>query len=52
VAYTESRITGTYYEDPTEIERYRATWDRVQLDAFNPDQSRALLARLAEEITA
>jgi transcriptional regulator with XRE-family HTH domain len=52
VAYTESRISGTYYEDPAEIMRYRDTWSRVQLLAHTPETSRAILARRLEEITA
>ena len=51
VAYTESRISGTYYEDPAEIMRYRDTWSRVQLLAETPEQSRAILAQRVEEIT-
>jgi transcriptional regulator with XRE-family HTH domain len=49
VAYTESRISGTYYKDPAEIMRYRDTWSRVQLLAHTPEQSRAMVARRAEE---
>ncbi|PXY16474.1 hypothetical protein BAY59_38610 (plasmid) [Prauserella coralliicola] len=51
VAYTESRISGRYYEDPAEIMRYRDTWSRVQLLAETPEQSRAILAQRVEEIT-
>lgn len=51
VAYVESRITGTYYEDAADIARYRDTWSRVQLQALKPEQSQAVLARRAEEIT-
>jgi len=52
VAYTESRISGTYYEDAAEVMRYRDTWSHVQLQALTPEQSRAVLARRVEEITA
>lgn len=52
VAYVESRISGTYYEDAAEILRYRDTWSRVQLQALTPEETRALLARRVEEITA
>ncbi|MGH3586543.1 MAG: helix-turn-helix domain-containing protein [Pseudonocardia sp.] len=51
VAYVQSRISGTYYENAAEIARYHETWGLVQLQALNPDESRALLARRAEEIT-
>lgn len=52
VAYTESRISGRYYEQASEIMRYRDTWGRVQLLAETPEQSRAILAQRAEEMTA
>jgi hypothetical protein len=51
VAYTESRIHGTYYENAAEIQRYRETWSLVQLQALSPDESRAVMTRHAEEIT-
>lgn len=51
VAYTESRIGGTYYENAAEILAYRDTWSRVQLLALKPDESRALLSRRIEECT-
>lgn len=52
VVYTESRISGTYYEDAAEIMRYRDTFTRVQVEARTPEESRVILARRAEEITA
>lgn len=51
VAYTETLISGTYHESAAEIMRYRDTWSRLQLLAQSPDQSRAILARRAQEIT-
>lgn len=50
IVYVESRIGGTYYEDPAEILRYRDTWSLVQLHALNPEESRELLVRRVEEI--
>jgi transcriptional regulator with XRE-family HTH domain len=52
VAYVESRISGTYYEDPAEILRYRDTWSRVQLQALGIKETRDFLVRRVEEITA
>lgn len=52
VAYTESRISGTYHQDAAAIMRYRDTWSRVQLLAETPEQSRTILAQRAEEISA
>lgn len=51
VIYIESRIRGTYYEDPSEIANYRDAWSRVQLLALSPTDSRELLTRQAKEIT-
>lgn len=50
VAYVQSRINGTYYEDAAEIARYRDTWSLVQLKALSPEESRELLARRVKEI--
>lgn len=52
VAYTETRINGTYHENAAAILRYRDTWSRLQLLAEKPDRSRAILAQRVEEITA
>lgn len=51
VAYSETRISGTYHEDVAAILRYRDTWSRVQLLAETPEKSAAILAQRAEEIT-
>jgi hypothetical protein len=51
VAYTQTRISGTYHEDAAELARYRDTWSLVQLGALSPEESRAVLARRAEEIS-
>jgi transcriptional regulator with XRE-family HTH domain len=51
VAYTESRVSGNYYEKPADIQCYRDTWSLVQLQALNPEESLATLVRRAEEIT-
>ncbi len=52
IAYTESRIQGTYYEQADQIQRYRDTWSSVQLQAATPEETRAILADRAEEIAA
>lgn len=49
VVYTETRIRGTYYEDPADVAKYRDTWSEIQLLALDPDNSRDLLARRAQE---
>lgn len=51
VAYTESRISGTYYEDLAEITRYRETLTRLQVQARRPEETPAILARRIEELS-
>jgi transcriptional regulator with XRE-family HTH domain len=51
VAYAESRIGGTYYEDPAEIMIYRNTLRRIQIQARTPQETRTLLVRRIEELT-
>jgi hypothetical protein len=51
IAYVESRIGGTYYEDPVEIMTYRNTLRRIQIHARTPEETRALLVRRIEELT-
>ena len=51
IAYVESRIKSTYYEDPAEIMTYRNTLRRIQIQACPPEETRALLIRRIEELT-
>ncbi|MGH3719075.1 MAG: helix-turn-helix domain-containing protein [Pseudonocardiaceae bacterium] len=51
IAYVESRIGGTYYEDPAEIMTYSNTLRRIQIHARTPQETRALLVRRIEELT-
>ncbi|MGH3770121.1 MAG: helix-turn-helix domain-containing protein [Pseudonocardiaceae bacterium] len=51
IAYVESRIGGTYYEDPAEIMTYRNTMRRIQVHARTPQETRTLLVRRIEELT-
>ncbi|MGH3621928.1 MAG: helix-turn-helix domain-containing protein [Sciscionella sp.] len=43
VAYTQSRVSAAYYEDPAQIMRYRNTLTRLQVEALTPDKSLAHL---------
>jgi transcriptional regulator with XRE-family HTH domain len=52
MAYTEDRIRGSYYDDPEDIARYRATLTRLQDLAYSVDDSLAALLRRVEELTA
>ncbi|MBV9010516.1 MAG: helix-turn-helix domain-containing protein [Pseudonocardiales bacterium] len=50
IAYVESRIGATYYEDPVEIMTYRNTLRRIQIQARTPEESQTLLVRRIEEL--
>ncbi len=49
VVYVETRVRGVYYEDPAEIQPYRQALIRLQVQALNPDESPAMIQRIAEE---
>jgi len=51
IAYVESRIGNTYYEDRAEIMTYRNTLRRIQIHARTPQETRTLLVRRIEELT-
>lgn len=50
VVYVETRVRGIYYEDPAEILLYRQALTRLQVQALTPDESPAMIARLAKEL--
>jgi transcriptional regulator with XRE-family HTH domain len=52
IAYTEDLVRGTYYDDPADIERYRATLSRLLKAAYSIEESRAALQRRTEELSA
>jgi len=52
VAYTEDRIKGTYYDDPEEIARYRATMNLLQAQAYSGEESRTVILRRVEDLLA
>jgi len=52
VAYTEDRIKGTYYDDPEEIARYRATLSLLQAQAYSAEESRTVILRRVEDLLA
>lgn len=51
IVYTEDRVRGTYYDDPEDIARYRATFARLVQAALSAEESRAVLLRRVEELT-
>jgi len=52
VTYTEDRIKGTYYDDPEEIARYRATLSLLQAQAYSAEESRTVILRRVEDLLA
>ncbi len=52
VAYTEDRIKGTYYDDPEEIARYRATLTLLQAQAYSSEESRTVILRRVDDLLA
>jgi transcriptional regulator with XRE-family HTH domain len=50
VVYVETRVRGIYYEDPAEIQSYRQALTRLQVQALSPDESPAMIQRIAEEL--
>jgi hypothetical protein len=52
VVYTEDRIKGTYYDDPEEIARYRATLTLLQAQAYSAEESRTVILRRVDDLLA
>ncbi|HEY4008217.1 MAG TPA: helix-turn-helix transcriptional regulator [Pseudonocardia sp.] len=50
VGYADGRIRGSYYEDPTEVLRYRNTLTRLHDLACHPEESQAMIRRRLEEL--
>jgi transcriptional regulator with XRE-family HTH domain len=50
VVYVETRVRGIYYEDPAEIQLYRKALTRLQVHALTPDESPAMIQRIADEL--
>lgn len=50
VVYVETRVRGIYFEDPAEIQLYRQALTRLQVQALTPEESPALIQRIAEEL--
>lgn len=44
--YVETRVRGIYYEDPPQVTDYRRAFERLQLQALRPDESREALAKI------
>ena len=51
VVYVESQAGSLYLERPPEVERYAAMYNHLMAKALDPDESQALIARAAAEMT-
>jgi transcriptional regulator with XRE-family HTH domain len=51
VVYLEGQAGSLYLERPPEVERYAAIFSHLIAKALDPDESRALIARAAAEMT-
>jgi len=50
VVYVENQVGSLYLEDPAAIDRYDAVYNHLRAKALDPDQTRNLLAQVAEEL--
>ena len=44
--YVETRARGIYYEDPPQVTEYRRVFERLQVQALRPDESREAFAKI------
>lgn len=51
VAYTDGMITGSYYEEPDQLRKYRNALTRLQIAAAKPAESVAMMSRRAQELS-
>lgn len=52
VVYVDSTTDGVYLESPADVRRYTLMFDHLRAAALKPDDSVALIAERAEELTA
>ncbi len=52
VVYIQYRRGSVYLEDPADIEHYVELFDQLRAIALSPDESRALIARAASEMSS
>ncbi len=51
VVYLENAVGGLYLEEQAEVKRYRLVFEHLRGMALSPDDSAALIAKVAREIT-
>jgi hypothetical protein len=51
VVYTQTKIQGIYYEEPTEIDQYRLCMNRLGAQAAPLEDTSSIITRIARELT-
>ncbi|MGH4007027.1 MAG: helix-turn-helix domain-containing protein [Pseudonocardiaceae bacterium] len=51
IAYTDGMITGTYYEHPDQLRRYRNALTHLQIAAATPAESAEMITQRAQELS-
>jgi transcriptional regulator with XRE-family HTH domain len=49
LVYLENKVTSIFLEEDSHIASYKLAWERIQAKALSPEQSVALIARLAKK---
>jgi transcriptional regulator with XRE-family HTH domain len=49
LVYLENKVTSIFLEEDSHIASYKLAWQRIQAKALSPEQSVALIARLAKK---
>ena len=51
IAYVQYRRGSLYLEEASDVDAYAEVFDHLRARALGPDESRAMIARLAEEMS-
>ena len=51
ISYVQYRRGSVYLEEPADVGAYAEVFDHLRARALGPDESRALIARLADQMT-
>ncbi len=51
MVYLESQTGSLYLEKPPEVERYQAMFSHLVAKALDPDESRDMIAQVADRLT-
>jgi transcriptional regulator with XRE-family HTH domain len=50
IVYVETMTSALYVEDPSQVHMYGMAFDQLRADALGPDESLAMLAKMAEDL--